>query len=66
MMKTKSAVKKRFKLTGTGKVKYQSAGKRHLLTGRSRKNKRKLKGTRVIDHTDLKRIVACLPYGSVL
>lgn len=32
-IKTKSAAKKRFKITGTGKIKFQHAGKRHNLGG---------------------------------
>ena len=62
-MKTKSAAKKRFKITGTGNVKFQHAGTRHIATGRSRKPKRHLKGTRVIDKTDHYRVINCMPYG---
>jgi large subunit ribosomal protein L35 len=62
-MKTKSASKKRFKITGTGKIKFQHAGTRHIATGKRRKNKRQLKGTRVIDKTDAERVINCLPYG---
>ncbi|MEA1785418.1 50S ribosomal protein L35 [Arenibacter sp. GZD96] len=42
-MKTKSSAKKRFKLTGTGKIKRKHAYKSHILTKKS--NKRKLKLT---------------------
>lgn len=65
-MKTKSAVKKRFKLTASGNVKYQRAGLRHILTGKSKKRKRNLRGTKVVDKTDLERVKNCLPYGGGL
>ena len=61
--KTKSAVKKRFKITASGNIKYQSAGTRHILSNKSRKRKRKLRGTKVIDKTDLARVHNCMPYG---
>lgn len=63
-MKTKSAAKKRFKVTGSGKITYQHAGKRHIFTGKSRKGKRQLNNTAVIDDTDHERIMRCLPYGT--
>jgi large subunit ribosomal protein L35 len=62
-MKTKSATKKRFKITGTGKVKFQHAGTRHIATGQRAKTRRKLRGTRTIDKTDHARVINCLPYG---
>ena len=40
--KTKKAAAKRFKRTGTGKLKFHSPGSRHLLTGKTRKRKRRL------------------------
>lgn len=42
--KTCKAAKKRMKLTATGKVKRYKAGRRHLLSGRSRKRKRNMRG----------------------
>lgn len=62
-MKTKSAAKKRFKVTGTGKVLFQHAGKRHILSGKSMKGKRHLRKTSVCDPTDVERVMNCLPYG---
>ncbi len=41
-MKTNKAVKKRFKLTGTGKLMYSRAGRRHILTKKTSKRKRQL------------------------
>ena len=63
-IKTKSAAKKRFKVTGSGNIKFQHAGKRHILTGKSRKGKRQLRNSAVIDPTDHERIMRCLPYGA--
>lgn len=36
-MKTNSSCKKRFQLTGTGKIKFKNAGKRHCMTKRSKR-----------------------------
>ena len=47
-MKTKSSVKKRFKITATGKVKVQQAGKRHGMIKRSNNFIRKARGTTVL------------------
>ena len=51
-LKTKSGAKKRFKITATGKVKYQQAGKRHGMIKRTKKQIRQLRGTRVLFKTD--------------
>jgi len=51
-MKTKSAAKKRFKVTGTGKVLYAQAGKRHGMIKRTNKQIRNLRGTNVLFETD--------------
>ena len=47
-IKTKSAAKKRFKITGTGKVLYAQAGKRHGMIKRTNKQIRNLRGTSVL------------------
>jgi large subunit ribosomal protein L35 len=44
-LKTKSGAKKRFKITGTGKVMYAQAGKRHGMIKRTKKQIRNLRGT---------------------
>jgi large subunit ribosomal protein L35 len=44
-LKTKSGAKKRFKITGTGKVVYAQAGKRHGMIKRTKKQIRNLRGT---------------------
>jgi large subunit ribosomal protein L35 len=51
-MKTKSGAKKRFKVTATGKVKYQQSGKRHGMIKRTTKQIRDLRGTNVLFKTD--------------
>lgn len=45
--KTNKSVKKRFRVTGTGKILRNKAGKRHLLSGRTSKRKRQLRRTTV-------------------
>jgi large subunit ribosomal protein L35 len=51
-IKTKSGAKKRFKVTGSGKVLYAQAGKRHGMIKRSKKQIRQLRGTNVLFKTD--------------
>jgi large subunit ribosomal protein L35 len=51
-LKTKSGAKKRFKVTGTGKVLYQQSHKRHGMIKRSKKQIRQLRGTNVLFKTD--------------
>jgi large subunit ribosomal protein L35 len=51
-MKTKSGAKKRFKVTGTGKVLYAQSRKRHGMIKRTKKQIRQLRGTNVLFKTD--------------
>ena len=51
-LKTKSAAKKRFKITGTGKVMYAQRGKRHGMIKRTNKQIRNHRGTRVMFKAD--------------
>lgn len=51
-MKTKSSAKKRFKLTGTGKIKRKHAFKSHILTKKSKKRKLKLTHDGLVDKAD--------------
>jgi len=53
-MKTHKASKARFKVTGTGKLKRQHPGRRHLLTKKSPKRKRQLAKPTLVDETVLK------------
>ena len=55
-MKTKSSAKKRFKLTGTGKIKRKHAFKNHILTKKSKKRKLKLTHSSLVDKSDMKNI----------
>ena len=55
-MKTKSSAKKRFKLTGTGKIKRKHAFKSHILTKKETKQKRNLTKTRLVHGFDEKNI----------
>ncbi|CAH8288952.1 50S ribosomal protein L35 [Mariniflexile gromovii] len=51
-MKTKSSAKKRFKLTGTGKIKRKHAFKSHILTKKSKKRKLALTHDTLVDKAD--------------
>jgi large subunit ribosomal protein L35 len=55
-MKTKSGAKKRFRLTGTGKLKRKHAFKSHILTKKSTKQKRNLTYWGTVDKTDEKNV----------
>ena len=55
-MKIKGAVKKRLKLTGTGKVKRERAGASHILTKKRPDRKRRLRTSTTVDPTDLPRV----------
>jgi len=55
-MKSKSGAKKRFKLTGTGKIKRKHAYKSHILTKKSTKRKRNLTYSTLVHSTDEKNI----------
>ncbi|MDG1902535.1 MAG: 50S ribosomal protein L35 [Bacteroidales bacterium] len=55
-MKTKSGAKKRFTLTGSGKIKRKHAYKSHILTKKSKKRKRNLTYSTIIDKVDEKNI----------
>ncbi len=51
-MKTNSSAKKRFNVTGSGKIKRACAYKRHILTKKSTKQKRNLTGTTIVKKCD--------------
>ena len=55
-MKTKSGAKKRFKFTGSGKIKRKHAYKSHILTKKSTKRKRNLTYFTTVDQSDEKNI----------
>lgn len=60
-LKTKKAAKKRFKITGTGKVTYYKSGRRHLLGHQSSKRKRNKEGSFVVSDSDMDKIKEMLP-----
>src|SRR3984893_295893 len=63
-LKTKSAAKKRFKITATGKVLYAQRGKRHGMIKRTNKQIRNLRGTAVLFKSDGDKVIKfCLPNG---
>ena len=55
-MKTNSGAKKRFALTGTGKIKRKHAFKSHILTKKTTKQKRTLTHTGVVDRVDVSNV----------
>ncbi|MCX6112756.1 MAG: 50S ribosomal protein L35 [Proteobacteria bacterium] len=61
-VKTKSGASKRFKVTGTGKVKYKKSGLMHKLSCKSEGRKRNLKQRGVLGPSDTPRVVKQLPY----
>lgn len=64
-LKTKSAVKKRFKITATGKVLASQARKNHFRRRRTGSQLRNLRGTTVLFDSDGKNIIKhFLPYGT--
>jgi len=58
--KTHKATKKRFRLTGKGKVKHRQAGTSHLAFRKTQKQKRKLRGTETLAKVEVKRITMAL------
>ena len=61
-MKTSRAAAKRFKVTGTGKLKRAIAYKSHILTKKSTKRKRNLRKSTITDTTNVKNMKKILPY----
>ncbi|MBR6329420.1 MAG: 50S ribosomal protein L35 [Lachnospiraceae bacterium] len=61
-IKTNRSAAKRFKVTGTGKLKRNKAYKRHILTKKTTKNKRNLRKAVIIDSTNVKAMKKITPY----
>ncbi|MBQ7187291.1 MAG: 50S ribosomal protein L35 [Ruminococcus sp.] len=61
-IKTHSGAKKRFSVTGSGKVKFQHINKRHRLNQKDHKRKRILRNSAYADETNLKNVKALIPY----
>jgi large subunit ribosomal protein L35 len=55
-IKTHSGSKKRFKITGTGKVLHERANKRHLLESKSSRRTRRLSGTKELVKADARKV----------
>jgi large subunit ribosomal protein L35 len=61
-LKTHSGAAKRFKKTGTGKVKRGHAFARHILTSKNSKRKRQLDKDTIMDKSDTKKVKRMIPY----
>jgi len=62
-MKSKTGAKKRFRTTGTGKFKRNKKGRRHILTKKTTKRKRKLRKAGLVHASQEHQLVAMLPYA---
>ena len=61
-IKTHSGAKKRFKVTGSGKILRAHANKSHILNKKTRKRKRNLRSITVVDKTNAMQIESLIPY----
>ena len=61
-MKTSKSAAKRFKVTGTGKLKRSKAYKQHILTKKTTKRKRTLRQPAITDATNVKNMKKLTPY----
>ena len=62
-IKTKKGALKRFKRTGSGKLVRNRAFASHIMTKKSRKRKRNLRKSTIVDKTEVKKVARLLPYG---
>ena len=62
-MKTKSGAAKRFRVRGSGSIKRGHAFKRHILTKKTTKSKRQLRGPETPNPSDVPAVRAMLPYA---
>ena len=60
-MKTKSGAKKRFRMTGSGKVRMNNAFMRHMQTNKPQKMKRKARGTSIMCDADARIVKVYMP-----
>jgi len=63
-LKTNRSAAKRFRITGSGKIRRYKACKSHLLTKKSRKRKRRLRRAGILDKTNIKEVKRLIPYVS--
>jgi large subunit ribosomal protein L35 len=61
-MKTRKAAAKRYKVTGSGKVKYKKQGLRHILTKKSTKRKRNLRHAGILSDAETSKVRKMMPY----
>lgn len=64
-MKTKSGAAKRFRVRGSGSIKRGHAFKRHILTKKTTKNKRQLRGAVNVHETNMGHIAQMLPFAGL-
>ena len=62
-MKTRKAAAKRYRVTGTGKVRFKKQGLRHILTKKTTKRKRNLRATGILADMEAKKAKQMLPYA---
>ncbi len=62
-MKSNRAAAKRFRLTGSGRIRRAKCGAQHCFMGKSRKRRRRLRDAALVDPAMEKRIKLMLPYG---
>jgi len=62
-LKTHTGAKKRFKMTGTGKIKRGQTKMRHILTSKATKSKRKLGGSVLVSEADAPKVRRMIPYA---
>jgi large subunit ribosomal protein L35 len=61
-LKTHKGAAKRFKKTGTGKIKRHKANLRHILTSKAKKRKKKLGDAVLVSDADFKKVMRMIPY----
>ena len=61
-LKTRRSAAKRFSVTGTGKVRRRHAYLRHILSSKTRKQKRRLRHSTLVAATDVKAVKRMIPY----
>ena len=62
-MKTKSGAAKRFRVRASGSIKRGQAFKRHILTKKTTKNKRQLRGATSVHETNIDSVRAMMPFA---
>ena len=64
-LKTNSSAKKRFRVRPGGTVKRAQAFKRHILTKKTTKNKRQLRGTTAVHERDMDQVARLMPFSGL-